>query len=330
MKTLFYILLLVILIFIIQAVTLFFKPIQLDEVFVQIENGDSAIKIAQKLADQGVITSKAWFYIYVKLTGVSHELSFGKYMFYGDYKLTDVVNKIRAGEIYLKRITIPEGLTVKKTCRRLSRNGFGDYDSLKALANDSTFARKLTGFAIPSLEGFLYPETYHFPEDITEEEVLSNMVRRFFIQTAELDFEPREEMDFYEIIVMASIVEKEAHYDDEKPKIASVYLNRIEYKMKLQADPTIAYILEQMGRSRKKLYYKDLTISSPYNTYINTGLPPTPICSPALNSIRSVLYPLETDYFFFFANSKSRRHIFSQTYSQHLSKQRELKKENGR
>jgi len=129
---------------------------------------------------------------------------------------------------------------------------------------------------------------------------------------------------------MASIIEKEAHYDDEKPTIASVYLNRIEYNMKLQADPTVAYILEQMGRSRKKLYYKDLTIDAPHNTYIYKGLPPTPICSPSITSISGVLYPKETDYFFFFANPRSRRHIFSQTYSQHLSKQRDLKRDNAK
>lgn len=330
MKNLTYIILLIVLIFIVQSVYLFFKPVQLDEVFVTIEPGDSAITIAQKLSDKGIITSKAWFYIYVKVTGVTQDLSFGRYLFYGDFKLTEVVNKIKAGEIYLKRITIPEGLTVRKTCRRLSRKGFGDYEKLKQLANDSTFAKKLTGFNIPNLEGFLYPETYYFPEEITEEEVLTNLVRRFFIQTAELDFEPREEMDFYETIIMASIIEKEAHYDDEKPTIASVYLNRIEYGMKLQADPTVAYLLELLGRSRKKLYYKDLTIPSPYNTYLNRGLPPTPICSPSLSSISAVLYPAETDYFFFFANSRTRRHIFSQTYSQHLSKQQELKKKNGR
>lgn len=330
MKYLSLFLILIILFFAAQGIYLIFKPVMLDQVFVQIEPGDSAQKIAQKLADQGVITSKAWFYLYVKLTGISEDLSFGRYMFFGNYTLKDVVKKIKAGEIYLKRITIPEGLTVKKTCRRLAAKRFGDYGKLLALVNDSTFSRQLTGFSIPSLEGFLYPETYHFPEDITEEEILTNLVRRFFIQTAELDFEPRENMDFYEIIIMASIIEKEAHYDDEKPTIASVYLNRIEYNMKLQADPTVAYILEQLGRSRERLYYKDLAIHSPYNTYLNPGLPPTPICSPAISSIRAVLYPEDTDYFFFFANAKSRRHIFSQTYSQHLSKQRELKKQNDR
>ena len=330
MKNLFYIIILVILIFVAQSIFLFFESVQLDEVFVDIKEGDSALTIAQKLADKGIITSKAWFYIYVKSAGVTQELSFGRYLFFGEFTLTDVVKKIKTGQVYLKRITIPEGLTVKKTCRRLARNGFGDYQKLNELANDSIFARKLTGFSIPALEGFLYPETYYFPEEITEEEILTNLVRRFFIQTAELDFEPREDMDFYETIIMASIIEKEAIYDDEKPTIASVYMNRIEYGMKLQADPTIAYILELLGRTRKRLYYKDLAIPSPYNTYLNKGLPPTPICSPSLASIRAVLYPADTDYFFFFANSKSRRHIFSQTYSQHLSKQRELKKKNGR
>ena len=147
------------------------------------------------------------------------------------------------------------------------------------------------------------------------------MVEQHFSQTKDLDFSHSKEMDYYQILILASIVEKEAQFDEEKPTIASVYLNRLEVDMKLQADPTISYILEQKGKKRKKIYYKDLKIDSPYNTYLYKGLPPTPICTPSKSAIKAVLEPEETDYFYFFASGGG-KHTFSQTYSQHLSRQR--------
>ncbi|MBN2461211.1 MAG: endolytic transglycosylase MltG [Candidatus Cloacimonetes bacterium] len=323
------ILLLIVFIFIIYSVFLFFKPFWVRQTVIEIENGESALSIATKLFYHDVIKSKFAFYVYVKITGISGRLSYGKYLFNGRYSLLDVIRKIKSGEVYLRRVTIPEGYTINKTSQRLARKGFGDYEAFRALANDSTFARKLTGFSIPSLEGFLYPETYYFPEDVNEEYILTHMVRRFFVETADLDFAPNANVDFYQTIILASIVEKEAHYNDEKPLIASVYLNRIEGSMRLQADPTVAYVLEKYGQNRKIIYYRDLTIDSPYNTYKYLGLPPTPICNPSLSSIEAVLNPINSDFYFFFADRKG-RHIFSQTYSQHLTAQRNLKGKHGK
>ncbi|MBN1948205.1 MAG: endolytic transglycosylase MltG [Candidatus Cloacimonetes bacterium] len=328
MKILSFVLILVVLIFIIQGVYLFFQPITLRNMVIEIKEGETASDIAEKLYEKGVITSKAWFHFYTTIAGYTNRLSYGKYLFHGSYSLTEAVQKIISGEVYLRKITIPEGLSIWRTCRRLSHFGFGDYNKFKQIANDSTFAKKVTGFSIPNLEGFLYPETYYFPEDVTEEYIITTMVRRFFLSTSNLDFAPDEKLDFYDTIILASIIEKEAKFDDEKPLIASVYLNRIEYGMKLQADPTVAYILEQLGRTRQKIYYRDLEIDSPFNTYKYSGLPPRPICSPGLSSLEAVLNPVESDYFFFFADGDKGRHIFSQTYSQHLSQQRELKRKN--
>jgi len=324
-----FILILIVVLFSFYSVFLFFKPFTVSQKIIEINQGESALSIAEKLFDNNIIKSKFAFYLYVKLTGISKNLSFGKYLFTGRYSLFDVIRKIRSAEILLRRITIPEGYNIRKTCRRLAAKKLGDYDLLKKLCQDSAFARKLTGFSIPTLEGFLYPETYYFPEEITEKEIITHLVRRFFLETAELDFAPKRNMDFYETIIMASIIEKEAHYDDEKPIIAGVYLNRIESRMKLQADPTVAYILDTYGKTRKKIYYRDLEIDSPYNTYKYLGLPPTPICSPSSVSIDAVLNPEETHYYFFFADGNG-RHIFSRTYMQHLSAQRELKRNNGK
>lgn len=321
-------LLLIILFFLVYSIFLFFKPLFIHEVLIEIKNGDSAFSIAEKLYDNGIIRSKFWFYVYVRFTGISRNLSYGKYLFYGEYSLLKVIRKIKSGEIYLRKITIPEGYSIKKVSNRLARKGFVDIDVFRDLCNDSTFAKSLTGFSIPTLEGFLYPQTYYFPEDVKEDYIIRHLVRRFFLETAELDFAPNENLNFYETIILASIVEKEAYFADEKPLIASVYLNRIESGLKLQADPTVAYILDNSGLTRSKIYYRDLEIDSPYNTYKYRGLPPTPICSPSISSINAVLNPEESDYFFFFANRKG-RHIFSQTYNQHLTRQHKLKREYG-
>ena len=302
---------------------------KIDETIIEIKAGESAISIANKLYNKNLIISREAFTLYIKLTKSQGSLSYGKYLFQGKLNMIEIIELIKSGKVLLKKVTIPEGLTAWKTCRLLSKKGFGDYNNFLSLCKDSLIAKKMTGFNIPNLEGFLYPETYLFPEDVSEEFILSHIVKEFFNQTAELDFRPNSKLDFYETIILASIVEREARIEDEKPTIASVYVNRIKYNYKLQADPTVAYVLELAGKHRKKLYYRDLKVDSPYNTYKHAGLPPTPICSPSRSSIAAVLDPAETDYFFFFANGTG-RHEFTQTYQQHIFKQNQLKAKNGK
>jgi len=302
------------------ATSLVLLPKSVNEVLIDISKGESAQNIANKLYEKNIIRSKKVFYLYVKFTDIDKTLSFGKYHFSGKLSLTDVVNILRLGKVVLRKATIPEGLTINKTAKVLSQYGFVDYDKFVKICNDSLFARKLTGFSVISLEGFLYPETYHFPYEVSEQYIIKTLVQEFFSQTQDCDFAPNKGLDFYEILVLASIVEREARFRDEQPTIASVYLNRIKYNYKLQADPTVAYALELQGEIRKKIYYRDLKIDSPFNTYKNLGLPPSPICSPAASSIKAVLEPAETDFFFFFANG-SGRHEFNQTYKQHINQQ---------
>ncbi len=307
------------------ATSLVVLPKQVNEVLIDISKGESAHSIAAKLYEKNVIRSKRVFYLYVKFSDIDKTLSFGKYHFSGKLSLPDVVKVLELGKVVLRKVTIPEGLTVKKTAKVLSQYGFVDQDKFITLCNDSLFTRKLTGFSVSSLEGFLYPETYHFPYEVSEQYIIKTLVQEFFSQTQEFDFVPNKDLDFYETLVLASIVEREARFRDEQPTIASVYLNRIKYNYKLQADPTVAYALELQGKIRKKIYYRDLKIDSPYNTYKYLGLPPSPICSPAISAIQAVLEPAETDFFFFFANGTG-RHEFNQTYQQHLDQQNMINK----
>lgn len=308
---------------------LFYSPLNFNETIIEIEKGESAYTIADKLINKNLIRSRRAFYFYIKLTNSQSELCFGRYLLQGPLNMVEVIELIKSGKVLLNKITIPEGLPAWKTCKLLAAKGFGEYNTFVTLYNDSTFAKKLTGFNIPSLEGFLYPETYFFPDNASEEFILSHLVEEFFDQTAELDFKPNILLNFYETIILASIVEREARLTREKPTIASVYINRLKDNYKLQADPTVAYILELQGKNRKKIYYKDLLIDSPYNTYKHYGLPPTPICSPSKTSIDAVLNPAETDFYFFFADGTG-GHEFTETYRQHLFKQNQLKAKNGK
>ncbi len=315
----------VIVILTLYVVSLVILPKKINEVLIDVSKGESAHSIAEKLYEKNVIRSKRVFYLYVKFTDMDKILSFGKYHFSGKLSIPDVVNILKLGKVILRKVTVPEGLTIKKTARVLSQYGFVDHNKFIAICNDSLFAKKLTGFSVSSLEGFLYPETYHFPYEVSEQYIIKTLVQEFFSQTQDFDFVPNNVLDFYETLVLASIVEREARFRDEQPTIASVYLNRIKYNYKLQADPTVAYVLEQQGKIRKKIFYRDLNIDSPYNTYKNLGLPPTPICSPAVSAIQAVLEPAETDYFFFFANGNG-RHEFNQTYQQHINQQNSINK----
>lgn len=368
-------------------------PYNSRESVTEIANGASASGIAETLYENGVISNKLIFRIYVTLRGREQKLSFGEYHFPPRLSLSEVVTKLETGKVKLHPVTITEGLTISETAARYSKASHIDYDKFISICSDSSFAYQLTGLPVNKLEGFLYPDTYLFPKQVSEEYIIRNMVRTLAskittvkkelgypchytaeenvccfgeksgllshfshvgsgrcdideeecpsacpyvsvceetqqISQPENFFIPGTLQDIYEVLILASIVEKEATFDDEKPLIAGVYHNRLRRGMRLQADPTVAYALEQAGIVRRsKIYYRDLQIDSPYNTYRNKGLPPTPICSPSIKSIKAVLNPAETDYLFFFSNNRG-RHIFSKTYREHLNGLRKLRHSN--
>ncbi|MBT7470235.1 MAG: endolytic transglycosylase MltG [Candidatus Cloacimonetes bacterium] len=304
-----------------------FSTTQLDEKIITIEKGDNAMQIATTLQNEKIIKNKHFFYYYVLIFGNDKKLDFGSYLFDGKFSMFDVAKKIEDGKVKLRKITIPEGLTLKKTCRLLSKNDFGTYYDFITICNDSVFIQKITNFSHKNIEGFLFPETYHFPENVSEKFIISHLVKSFLRQTK--NKKSNENLNFYDTLILASIVEKEARLESENPLIASVYLNRLEDNHKLQADPTVAYILENLGKTRKKIYYKDLEIKSPFNTYLNNGLPPTPICSPSLSSINAVINPQISDYYFFFADGTG-GHNFSKTYTEHSRKLQLIRSQNGK
>lgn len=297
------------------------KPMQVSPTLIEIKKTDTANSIAQNLFDSKIIRSSFAFKVYTRIKGADKKLFSGQYLFKGNLGLDDVVKILQSGKVAFKQLTIPEGLSLDKTLKLISQKGFGNLNILQKIASDSLFANELCGYN--NLEGFLYPETYNIPLGADEKFILKQMVEHFFKKISNIEFSDSL-LTEYEYITLASIVEKEALFDREKPIIASVYLNRIKKNMLLQADPTISYIKEQKNIKRRRVLYKDLEIDSPYNTYKYAGIPPTPICSPAISSIKAVAKPHLGDYYFFFA-SPNGTHVFSQNYKQHLQRQKQMR-----
>jgi UPF0755 protein len=308
----------IVIFFLLAEVSKIFTPITIFNTTINIEEGTTTAEIATILGNRGIIDSPSRFLIVASLSGSADKIRYGLFSFTGELSLLDVLKKLVEGEVVTHKLTIPEGYTVARIAYLVSQKGMGDYNTFFSLTRDTTFIYSL-GLPVQSLEGFLFPDTYYVPHYADEGYIIRMMVDNFFLHWNSILPEEISFDSLYSVLILASIVEREAVYDDEKPLITGVYRNRLKRGMLLQADPTVAYALELQGLSRNKIYYVDLQIDSPYNTYRYPGLPPTPICNPGIQSIRAALNPEESEYLFFFAGENS-RHIFSRTYTEHLRK----------
>lgn len=291
-----------------------------DEQIVNVRSGDNARVIANKLYEAHIIHSRTMFLLVSKLRSADRNLKPGSYIFGGKANLWQTVSRLQDGKSETINITFPEGLSLYKTCMRVDRSGLMPFDSLMSAAKDPILIKRLTGMDIPSLEGFLYPETYSFSITLSADSILATQTTEFFKRLKAAGIEPSAIPDFYSKLILASIVEKEAGPSGERELIAGVFLNRLNRGMRLQSCPTVDYIMEPKGIKKDVLSYRDTQIPSPYNTYMNQGLPPTPIANPRIESIQAVLHPKQSSYLYFFADRKG-KNIFSNNYEEHLQKQ---------
>ena len=276
------------------------------DIIVDIPSGSTVNSISDILYENKLIKNKTLFKIVVKLSNEAQLIKAGKYLINQTYSNKDILELLVSGKIYNDgiKITIPEGSTSKEIVATLVKNKIGDkvkYEEL--IKNPSKFYEKFSFLKeddITSLEGFLYPDTYYFKEGDSEEKVLSEMLLRFKKEYTDTLVKRQKElnMTLQEVINLSSIIEKEAVLDEDRALISSVFYNRLDIGMPLQSDATIQYIFDE----RKQIVtYADLKIDSPYNTYLNKGLPPTPIANPGIKSIKAALYPEKTDYLYFVA-----------------------------
>lgn len=292
-------------------------------VSVIVKSGDSFNMVADSLISGGVVGSRRVLRWFARYREIDRKLVPGRYDFSGPNSIKSVLDRLEQGDFLRIRVTIYEGLPIWKVASILSELMEIDSSRLIALNHDTAF---LARQKLPYLEGYLFPETYFFPWGTTLNDMIVEMTEMFSRQTDGVwESEPPNNLSREAVLILASIVEAEARYDDEKPKIASVYHNRLTRRMKLDADPTVIYGLGGLDRP---LWLRDLRQKTPYNTYRKKGLPPTPINSPGLEAIKAVLRPEKTNYLFFVADGTG-RHRFSRTNAEHNRARQEIKAQNG-
>lgn len=290
------------------------------DVYVLIKKGDTVEEVAKKLKSSGLIQSVNFMKIYSKLKNYDKKIQAGKYKFNNRMGLEQILNDLKKGNTVNEtiRFTIPEGFTLEEIAEELSKKGLvnkSDFlEAAKAGKFDYDFLKTLEKQT--SLEGYLFPDTYEVFLSSSEKDIIEKMLDRFDYIFKDTFIKRANELGLtvHEVVILASIIEKEAKLSDERPVIASVFLNRLNKGMKLQSCATVQYAL---GERKEVLLIKDLEIDSPYNTYKYSGLPPGPISNPGLDSIKAVLYPAKTDYLFFSAKGDG-SHYFGRTYSEHL------------
>lgn len=296
-------------------------------VTITVPEGASTNKIAEILKDNGVINSKTLFMVRLRFSEYNGKLQYGTFNFDTDDSATEIIKTLatKGAKKNTVTLTIPEGYSIEKIKARVCELGLCtddefekalhknyDYDFLKAVPQDKNIKY--------SLQGFLYPSTYEFYSDASAETVIETMLSEFEEQTASISINSDK---IFETITKASIIEREAKINSERFIIAGVIENRLKSNMLLQIDATVVYALSNGMYDVGKVYYKNLQVDSPYNTYKYKGLPIGPICSPGINSIKAAASPSKHNYLYYHTDTAKNdgSHIFTETYEKHTDTQ---------
>jgi len=273
-----------------------------EPLIIQVKRGDSLTTIATMLRQNGLIDKEVYFVWYAKLNKLYPQIKAGEYSVEGDISLAQLADLLASGKVYLRKITFAEGLTAREIAEVLYTNDMLDGD-----------------FEMPK-EGDFLPETYTFSRGESRQKIveqgqaaMKNVLQQAWDERdADLPLKNKEEL-----LILASIVEKETGVAAERPQVASVFVNRLKNGMLLQTDPTVIYAVTKGEKDLERaLTYRDLAIDSPYNTYKYEGLPPTPICSPGKAAIMATAHPDKTPYLYFVASGNG-GHNFARTLSEH-------------
>jgi UPF0755 protein len=294
-----------------------YKTYSAAEQFVEITPGSSTRTIGDDLINVGVVRDTVTFRAALWRTGAARALKAGTYRFDAPMSAMDVVRKLEKGDTWVKRLTFPEGLTMMEMARVFEQQKFGPASEFLASARDAGPIGNVDP-AAGDLEGYLFPETYTLPPNVTGSRLVHVMVDRFEQLFTEDLREAAEAlgMTTREAVTLASIVEKETARAEERPIVAAVYLNRLKAHMPLQCDPTVIYGLVKAGRYDGNIHKTDLSFDSPYNTYHYPGLPPGPIASPGRASLDAALHPADADFLYFVSRNDG-SHEFARTLEEH-------------
>ncbi len=286
---------------------------------VLVQKGETLHEVANELERVGLIHGTLGFQVLARFMHLDRSIQAGQYSFHLGITIPALLRAFSRGMSGLNLVTIPEGLTLREVSDRLAAHLGVRVAAFDSLSHDRAFLDSL-GIGAPSLEGYLAPDSYEFLPGTSPEVAFRTMAERtqtlLLDQAAGRDSLPLS-LSLHQLLTLASIVECEAQVAVERPRIARVYLNRLALGMKLQADPTVAFAVGMVPRSR--IYLRQLRADSPYNTYMHVGLPPGPICNPGRASIEAAINPgPESKELYFVANGLG-RHMFSETYEQHLA-----------
>ena len=296
-------------------------------VFIVIQTGMNAKQVAGLLKEKKLIRNKKEFTVLALWFHLDRKLKAGRYMFKRSESLATILHKLSLGKAYMDFVTIREGITLSETAALLNKHCGVDSVVFMKLVNDAAFIKTL-GIHQKSLEGYMFPETYRFAWGTKPPAVITTMLKRFLINYDRLKENSviAAKYSRHQIVTLASIVEKETGADKERPLIAGVFWNRLRINMMLGADPTVRYALKKFTGP---LTVSNLNVDSPYNTRRYRGLPPGPICSPGLKTLKAALYPDKTKKLYFVAKADgSGEHYFSRSFKEHLNAKNRAERKN--
>lgn len=294
---------------------------------VTIPQGAAFRVAADSLHAEGFVSSPWLFRVYARLSGRDRQIRAGTYVLQHGLSWNALVNSLRKGQGIERRVTIPEGWSLAQIVPELATELGVPEDSVRAAVRDTALLHEL-GLATPTLEGYLFPDTYIFSYGTQARTAVRELVRHFQeVWQPQWNDRLRElGLSRNDVVTLASIIEKEARLAEERPVISAVYHNRLRVGMPLQADPTVQYAL---GEHHERVLYRDLEVDSPYNTYRHNGLPPGPIASPGKASIEAALFPASVPYLYFVADSDG-HHEFRTTFKEHRAATARIRRERGK
>jgi UPF0755 protein len=300
------------------------------EIRVKIPAGSGSVQIASILKQQGLIKDSFIFTYYLKWKKEGSRFQAGEYSMKQGMTLDQLIEKLNTGQTVkeeMVRITIPEGFTAEQIAAKLAEQPVWKAETFMSKVNSPTGLVSPLLAGLPDnkaikhrLEGYLFPETYEFKKGATEEDFINRALQELEkkLDTLPADWKDKQKergLSFHELLTVASLIEREVVVEEERPIVAGVIYNRLNTKMPLQIDATIQYIFD---KPKERLFEKDLQLESPYNTYLHQGLPPGPIASPSLASIKAALYPADTKYFYYVTKKDgSKGHLFAVTFNEH-------------
>jgi UPF0755 protein len=307
------------------------------QTFVLLHPGYSTRRIATELKNAGVIRNEEAFVLW-HYAHRHRSLKAGEYLFDKSASMIDIQKRLRRGDVYYRTVVVPEGFTMFDIARAIEAAGLGPANEFVKVAETNTALVADLDPNAPSLEGYLFPETYDFTRLMTMHDMAAAMVKQFrqvarqiglasgpqliashqMLQASDADgsIAPKRNYDVARTVVMASIIEKETAVPEERPLVASVYYNRLAKNIALDADPSIIYAELLAGTYSGALHHADVQFDSPYNTYRHAGLPPGPIGNPGRSALEAAMHPAESDYFYFVADAQG-HHRFARTIEEH-------------